>query len=120
MYQCLMWKHVTVLRKNCEVASPICEVSAAKKVAVDGGMNLIIFGFGCHVLASIPRKFQLLRLTDSTFTPIFREFVKTMAKKCAQQKDGTRRLWLRVRCRNLCSNEVVLDYAFQAFISAKL
>ena len=91
-----------------------------KKVALDGGKNLIIFCFGCHVLASIPRKFQILRLTNSTFTPSFREFVNTMAKNCAQQKDGTRRLWLRVRCRNLCSNELIPDYAFQAFFSATL
>ena len=83
-------------------------------------MKVIIFGFGCHFLASIPMTLQILTLTDSTFTPTCRKFVNTMAKSCAQQKYGTCRLWLRVRCGNLCSNEVVPDYAFQAYISAKL
>ena len=83
-------------------------------------MKIIIFGFGCHVLATIPMILHILTLTDKTLTPKCREFVNTMAKSCAEQKYGTRCLWLGVRCANLCSNEVVPDYAFQAHISAKL
>ena len=73
MYQCLMWKHVTVPGNNFEVASPISKVSVPKEVALKGGIELIIFGFGCHVLTSIPLKQQMLTLHERTFSSIFQK-----------------------------------------------
>ena len=96
-------EHVTVPRGTFEVASPFGKECGPKKVALKEGNERIIFGFGCHVLTSIPLKLQKLTLSERTFSTSFRfrKIANAMAKVCAERKNRTRRLWLLVCCRNL-------------------
>ena len=90
----------TVSRKLLEVASTIRK-NVLKKAWVKEGIELIFFGFGYHVLTSVPLKLQKLTLPERTFTSHFRKIANAMAEVCAERKYPTRRLWLLVRCRNL-------------------
>ena len=108
---------------NCAIVKMIgacrSELKKTEKIeALKERIELIIFGFGSIVLTSIPLKFQKLKLPQRKFRSRFCKFVNAKAKFCSESKNLTRRLWLLVRCRNLCFNEVVPDYAFQEYISA--
>ena len=56
MYQCLIWKHVTVPGKKLEVASPFWKESAPKQAVLKERIELIVYVFGWHVLTTIPPK----------------------------------------------------------------
>ena len=101
MYQCWTWRHGTVPGKNFEVASPICQECAPKKVTLKEGIELITLGFGCHVLTSTPIKLLKVTLPERRFSSRFSKFAKAMAKVCAERKNRTRHICLLVRCRKL-------------------
>ena len=93
---------------------PIGKECGPKKAARKEIIEHIIFGFGCHVLTSIPLRLQNLKLAERTFSSSFRKISNAMAKDCAERRNRTRCRWLLVRCRNLWSIEDLPEYAFQA------